>query len=243
VLHNIFTGRIAERYDMDTPISAPACVDPVVDFLADVAGVGAALEFAIGTGRIALPLSRRGVPVHGIDLSADMVAQLRKKPGSDEIGVTVGDFTTTEVDGSFRLVYLVYNTIGNVTTQSEQVACFRNAARHLEEGGCFVVEVGVPTLRQLPPGESVRAFEIGSEHLGFDEFDIAAQKGVSHHYWLRGGTLETFSCPYRFVWPSELDLMAQLAGMVLRERWSDWNRSPFTSESTHHVSVWEKAAP
>jgi SAM-dependent methyltransferase len=242
VLHNIFTGRIAERYDADTVISAPAFVDPVVDFLTDLAGDGAALEFAIGTGRIALPLSRRGVRVHGIDLSSDMVAQLRMKPGSEEIGVTIGDIATTEVDGQFRLVYLVYNTIGNLTSQREQVACFRNAARHLEEGGCFVVEVGVPSLRRLPPGETIQAFEVGPEHLGFDEFDVAAQYGVSHHFWVRGGTLETFSCPYRFVWPSELDLMAQIAGMRLRERWSDWDRGSFTSESITHVSVWEKTA-
>jgi SAM-dependent methyltransferase len=243
VPHNIFTGRIAERYDADTEISAPAFVDPVVDFLADLAGDGAALEFAIGTGRIALPLSRRGVRVHGIDLSPDMVAQLRQKPGSEEIGVTIGDFTTTDVPGSFRLVYLVYNTVGNLTNQTEQVACFRNAARHLEEGGCFVIEVGVPSLRRLPPGETIQAFAVGPEHLGFDELDVAAQRGVSHHYWLRDGTVETFSCPYRFVWPSELDLMAQIAGMTLRERWSNWDRSPFTSESAMHVSVWEKAAP
>jgi SAM-dependent methyltransferase len=220
VLHNIFTGRIAERYDADTVISAPAFVDPVVDFLADLAGDGAALEFAIGTGRIALPLSRRGVRVHGIDLSSDMVAQLRMKPGSEEIGVTIGDLPSQRV----------------------QVACFRNAARHLEEGGCFVVEVGVPSLRRLPPGETIQAFEVGPEHLGFDEFDVAAQYGVSHHFWVRGGTLETFSCPYRFVWPSELDLMAQIAGMRLRERWSDWDRGSFTSESITHVSVWEKTA-
>jgi SAM-dependent methyltransferase len=241
VLHNHFEGRIAEGYDAATEISAPAFVDPVVDFLVDLADDGAALEFAIGTGRIALPLSRRGVRVHGIDLSPDMVAQLRKKPGWEEIGVTMGDFATTEVDGRFRLVYLVYNTVGNLTTQAEQVACFRNAARHLEVGGCFVVEVGVPSLRRLPPGETIRAFAVGPEHFGFDEYDVARQRGVSHHYWDRGGTLETFSCPYRFVWPSELDLMAQLAGMGLRERWSDWDRSPFTSESSKHVSVWEKA--
>jgi SAM-dependent methyltransferase len=217
-------------------------VDPVVDFLSGLAGDGAALEFAIGTGRIALPLSRRGVRVHGIELSPDMVAQLRQKPGSEEIGVTIGDFTTTEVDGSFRLVYLVYNTIQNVTTQSEQVACFVNAARHLKEGGLFVIEVAVPSLRRLPPGETTQAFDLRPEHLGFDEFDVAAQRGVSHHFWIRDGTLETFSCPYRFVWPSELDLMAQIAGMRLRERWSDWDRSPFTGDSMTHVSVWEKAA-
>jgi SAM-dependent methyltransferase len=242
VLHNHFEGRIAERYDADTEISAPAFVNPVVDFLVDLAGDGGALEFAVGTGRIALPLSRRGVHVHGIDLSPDMVAQLRTKPGSEAIGVTIGDFATTEVDGPFRLVYLVYNTIGNLTSQDAQVACFRNATRHLETGGCFVVEVGVPSLRRLPPGETIRAFAASPEHLGFDEYDIAAQRGVSHHFWVRGGTLETFSCPYRFVWPSELDLMAQIAGMRLRERWNDWDRSAFTGESTKHVSVWEKAA-
>jgi SAM-dependent methyltransferase len=239
---NYFDERVAAGYDATTVISAPEFVDPAVAFLAALAADGAALEFAIGTGRIALPLSRRGVPVHGIDLSPDMLAQLEKKPGSESISVTCGDMASAQVDGRFTLVYLVYNTIGNLTTQDDQVSCFCNAARHLEVGGCFVIEVGVPPLRRLPPGETVRAFTLNAGHLGFDEFDVAAQQGVSHHYFIAGDKLERFSMPYRFVWPSELDLMARIAGLELRERWGDWDRRPFTGESPMHVSVWEKAA-
>ena len=220
----------------------PAVLEPAVAFLADLAGEGAALELGVGTGRIALPLSQRGVRVHGIDLSAAMVARLRAKPGAEDIGVTIGDFATTRVSGTFRLAYLVYNTIMNLTTQDEQVACFRNVAAHLEAGGRFVIEVMVPALQRLPPGETVRAFTVSPTRLGFDEYDIAAQTLSSHHYWVVDGRLEVSSAPYRYVWPSELDLMAQLAGMTLRERWSGWSREPFTSDSTTHVSVWEKTA-
>ena len=238
-----FDDRIAKWYDATSrDMFEPAVLDPAVSFLADLAGTGAALELGIGTGRIALPLSRRGVRVHGIDLSPAMVAQLRAKPGADDIGVTIGDFATTEVDGTFELAYLVYNTIENLTTQDEQVACFRNVAAHLEPGGCFVIEVEVPALQRLPPGETVRAFTVTPTHLGFDEYDIAAQILCSHHYWVVDGKLEIFSAPYRYVWPSELDLMARLAGMALRGRWSDWNRESFTSDSRKHVSLWEKVA-
>ena len=241
---NYFHERIAERYEIYWPESFdPAVVDPAVNFLADLAGTGAALELGIGTGRLALPLSQRGVRVHGIELSQAMVDQLRAKPGADGVGVTIGDFATTKVDGTFTLAYLVRNTIMNLTTQDEQVECFRNVAEHLEPGGCFVIEVIVPTLRQLPPGETVRAFTVTPTHLGFDEYvDLAAQISVSHHYWVVDGRLETFSAPFRYVWPSELDLMARLAGMALRERWSDWNREPFTGESRTHVSVWQTPA-
>jgi SAM-dependent methyltransferase len=221
----------------------PAVVDPAVDFLADLAGHGAALELGIGTGRIALPLARRGVRVHGIDLSEAMVARLRAKPGAEQIGVTIGDFATTAVDGRFSLAYLVFNTIGNLTTQDEQVACFQNVAAHLEPGGCFVIEVWVPSLQRLPPGETVRAFSVTPTYLGFDEYDVASQGLISHHYTVVDGRLDLVSMPFRYVWPSELDLMARLAGMTLRERWSDWNREPFTSDSTKHISVWEKPAP
>ena len=186
--------------------------------------------------------AERGVRVHGIELSPAMVARLRAKPGADDIGVTIGDFATATVDGTFTLAYLVFNTIMNLTTQDEQVECFRNVAAHLEPGGCFVIEVGVPELQRLPPGETVRAFTVTPTRLGFDEYDVAAQILFSHHYWVVDGRLETFSAPYRYVWPSELDLMARLAGMTLRERWSGWNREPFTSDSTTHVSVWEKPA-
>jgi SAM-dependent methyltransferase len=238
-----FGGWIAENYDADTKMSDRAVVGPAVDFLAELAAGGTALELGIGTGRIALPLSQRGVAVHGIDLSPDMVAQLQRKPGADAIGVTLGDFSSTRVDGSFRVAYLAYNTIENLTTQDEQVACFCNVAEHLEPGGCFVIEVEVPQIRHLPPGDTVRAFDVRPNHLGFDELDVARQLGVSHHYWVAEGRAGTFSMPFRYVWPAELDLMARLAGLRLRERWGDWTRGPFTSDSTEHVSVWEKPAP
>jgi hypothetical protein len=238
---NYFGEGVAERYDESSPaLFDPAVVDPVVDFLAGLAGDGAALELGIGTGRIAIPLHRRGVPVHGIDLSPQMVAQLRAKPGSDGIGVTVGDFATTIVEGRFSLAYLVFNTIMNLTTQEAQVACFENVAAHLAPGGSFAVEVMVPQLQRLPPGETVRPFAVTPAYLGFDEYDVANQGLISHHYSVVGGQLELHAVPFRYVWPAELDLMARLAGMTLQERWSGWRREPFTSDSTHHVSVWRK---
>jgi hypothetical protein len=240
---NYFDERIAEGYDADAEdMFEAAVVDPAVSFLADLARDGGALELGIGTGRIALPLSQQGVRVHGIELSPAMVARLRAKPGADDIGVTIGDFATATVEGTFRLAYLVYNTIMNLTTQAEQVECFRNVAAHLELGGRFVIEVMVPELQRLPPGDTVRAFHVSPTRLGFDEYDIAAQGLVSHHYWTSEGRLEALSMPFRYVWPSELDLMARLAGMALRERWGGWQREPFTSDSTTHVSVWEKMA-
>jgi SAM-dependent methyltransferase len=236
-----FDERIAAGYDATSAdMYEPEVLDPAVSVLADLAGAGAALELGVGTGRIALPLSQRGVRVHGIDISPAMVAQLQAKPGSEAIGVTIGDFATTKVPRAFTLVYLVYNTITNLITQDEQAECFRNAAAHLEPGGCFVIEVVVPELQRLPPGETVRAFEVTPTHLGFDEIDVATQSSVSHHYFVVDGRLEVFSAPYRYVWPSELDLMARLAGLTLRERWSDWGRQPFTSDSRKHVSVWQK---
>jgi SAM-dependent methyltransferase len=237
---NYFDERIARSYEAKWPeLFEAAMVDPVVDFLAELAGTGAALELGIGTGRIAIPLRRRDVPVHGIELSPDMAAELRTKPGSDDVGVTMGDFATTRADGTFALAYLVRNTIMNLTSQDGQVACFQNVAAHLEPGGSFVIEVVVPALRRLPPGETVRPFTVTPTHLGFEEYDVASQIAFSHHYWVVDGRLETFSAPFRYVWPAELDLMARLAGMRLRERWSDWRRAPFTSDSAGHVSVWE----
>ena len=235
-----FGERVAARYDETSErMFDPAVVVPAVDFLAGLAGSGRALELGIGTGRIALPLAERGVPVHGIELSKAMASRLRAKPGGDAIGVTIGDFATTSVDGSFSVAYLVFNTIMNLTTQAAQVACFRNVAAHLEPGGCFVVEVMIPELRRLPPGETFRVFG-GGEHWGIDEYEVATQGLVSHHLEIVGGELERTSMPFRYVWPSELDLMAQLAGMKLRERWEGWTREPFTNESRQHVSVWEK---
>ena len=239
---NYFGERVAQSYDDDsTDMFSPLVISRTVDFLADLAGDGAALEFAVGTGRVALPLSERGVRVAGIDLSPDMLAQLAKKPGAERIAAAQGDFTSTRVGGDFRLVYLVYNTIQNVTTQDAQVECFCNAAAHLEPGGCFVVEVGVPQLRRLPPGETVRVFSFTESRVGFDELDVAQQLGVSHHIWLGDGPRH-FSMPWRFAWPAELDLMARIAGLRLRERWADWGREPFTSDSMKHVSVWETPA-
>jgi SAM-dependent methyltransferase len=238
-----FDERVAATYDESTAsMSDREALGPVVDFLEELAGGGRALELGIGTGRVALPLAQRGVPVHGIDVSTAMVAKLREKPGGDVIGVTIGDFATTRVDGSFTLVYLVYNTIGNLTTQEAQVACFRNVAAHLEPGGRFVIEVGVPELRRLPPGETHRVFSADESYFGIDEFDVATQGLVSHHIDILDGKVERFSMPFRYVWPSELDLMAQLAGMTLSERWGGWRREPFTSDSRKHVSVWEKPA-
>ena len=237
-----FGEEVAARYDEDEGwMFDPAHVNQVVDFLFELAGDGAALELGIGTGRIALPLSQRGVPVHGIDLSEAMVARLRAKPGGAEIPVTIGDFASTRVDRTFSLAYLVFNTIMNLTTQDEQVACFRNVAAHLETGGCFAIEVVVPDLQRLPPGETFRPFHVGENHVGIDEYDVVNQGLVSHHYnRTADGTFKRSSGPFRYVWPAELDLMARLAGMRLRQRYGDWNREPFTAESTKHVSVWQK---
>jgi SAM-dependent methyltransferase len=223
-----FAGAVAGRYDADT---ADMPFEPVVDFLLPLAR-GGALELAIGTGRIAVPLAERGVRVAGIDLSPDMVAELRKK--SEAIPVAIGDYATTRVEGRFSLVFIVFNSINNNTSQDGQVATFANAAEHLEPGGCFVVEVGVPTARPL------EVFDLSDTHVGVDEYDAATQRSASHHFTLRDGVWERRSLPFRSVWPAELDLMARLAGMELRERWADWDRSPFTAESRKHVSVWEK---
>jgi SAM-dependent methyltransferase len=236
-----FDEPVAARYDdSELEMFDSAVVEPVVDFLAELAGSGRALELGIGTGRIALPLAQRGVPVHGIDLSNAMVARLRAKPGGEDIGVTIGDFATTTVEGTFSVAYLVFNTISNLTTQAAQVACFRNVAAHLEPGGCFVIEVGIPQLRRLPPGDTFRAFHVSEHRWGIDEFDVARQGLISHHFTIVDGKLERVSMPFRYTWPAELDLMAELAGMRLRERWSAWGRTRFTSDSRKHVSVWEK---
>jgi SAM-dependent methyltransferase len=238
-----FDERVAARYDESSAeMFAPAVVEPVVEFLAELAGGGRALELGIGTGRIALPLARRGVAAHGIELSKAMVARLRAKPGGEDIGVTIGDFATTTVDGSFSVAYVVFNTIENITSQEAQVACFRNVAAHLDPGGCFVIEVEIPDLQRVPPGETMRVFHASETHWGIDEYDVANQRLTSHHFTLVDGRFERLSMPFRYVWPAELDLMAQLAGMTLRERWSGWNREPFTGESRKHVSVWEKPA-
>ncbi len=238
-----FGASVAATYDESSAdMFSPGVVDAAVDVLADLAADGRALELGIGTGRIALPLTRRGVPVHGIDLSRAMVARLRAKPGGDAIGVTIGDFATTRVDGTFSVAYLVFNTIMNLTTQAAQVACFRNVAAHLEPGGFFVIEVTIPDLRRLPPGQDVVPFHVSPTRWAFDVYDVATQAMSSNYVEVADGRGEYTSIPFRYVWPAELDLMAQLAGLRLRDRWEGWTREPFTSESGQHVSIWEKPA-
>jgi SAM-dependent methyltransferase len=236
-----FPERVASRYDESSAdMFEPAVVDAAVGVLEGLANGGRALELGIGTGRIALSLARRGVAVHGIDLSRAMVARLRAKPGGDAIGVTIGDFATTRVDGTFSVAYLVFNTIMNLTTQAAQVACFRNVAAHLEPGGCFVIEVSVPDLRRLPPGQNAVPFHVSPTRWAFDLYDTATQAMSSNYVEVTDSRGEYWSIPFRYVWPAELDLMAELAGMRLRERWDGWTREPFTSESRQHVSIWQK---
>ncbi len=237
----IFDERAAAAYDAaSAEMFDDAVLGPTVEFLAALADGGRVLEFAIGTGRVALPLSACGVEVHGIEISQPMVERMRTKPGASRIPVTIGDMTTTRVEGAFRLVYLVYNTITNLLTQDEQVECFCNAAAHLEPGGHFVVEVFVPPLRRLPIGERFVPFDVSSGHVGVDEVDVVDQRLISHHFWINDGRGATFDSPHRYAWPAEYDLMARLAGMSLGERWNDWHRNPFTGESVSHISVWQK---
>ncbi len=231
-----YDRRVAERFD-------PVLLDATTGRLAELAGDGRALEFAIGTGRVALPLAARGVAVHGLDLSEPMLAEMRAKPGGDAIPVVVGDMTTTRLPGEFSLVYLVFNTIGNLTTQAAQVACFRNAAAHLGPGGHFVIEVGVPDPPSRHEPSPFRPFSITDDHIGIDEFvDPVEQVFVSHHYRPNDPDGGRVSGRFRYVWPSELDLMARLAGMELAHRWAGWDREVFTGSSPGHVSVWQLAA-
>lgn len=235
-----FDEWIARQYEHLWPeLHERSVVDPTVDFLTGLAGEGRALEFGIGTGRIAIPLRKNGIRVSGIELSAAMVARIRESDG-DAIDVVVGDFATARISGPFTLVYLVRNTITNLTTQDAQVQAFQNATAHLAPGGCFVIENYIPELQRLPPGVRHHVFGATAEHVGVEEYDVATQIAVSHHYWDIDGRLERRSSTHRYAWPAELDLMARIAGLRLRERWSDWRRSPFTNESREHVSVWEK---
>jgi SAM-dependent methyltransferase len=236
-----FDGWVAERYEALWPeLYEPAVRDPAVALLAELADGGPALEFGVGTGRIALPLSRRGIAVSGIELSRAMADRLRAQDGGADIDLTVGDFATGTAGGPFALVYCVRNTITNLTTQEEQVAAFGNAAAQLRPGGCFLIENYVPELRRLPPGETRYAFTATADHIGVEEYDVGAQLAVSRHYWTVEGRLLTFSSTHRYVWPAELDLMARLAGLRMRSRWADWHRAPFTGESRSHISVWQK---
>lgn len=232
----------AVRYDeTSAEMFDPAVLDPTIEVLARLAGDGPALEFAVGTGRVAVPLSARGIPVTGIELSEPMAAQLRAKVKIGALPVVIGDMATTRVDGRFTLVYLVFNTIANLRTQPEQVACFRNAAVHLAPGGRFVIELWVPPLRRFPPGQSGVPFDLSEKHVGFDTYDLATQQGTSHHYTTEADGSIRYDCTnFRYLWPAECDLMAELAGLRLENRYADWNGGPFTSDSESHVSVWRK---
>lgn len=237
-----FGESIAGDYDDSTGVEFdPAVVGATANVLAELAGGGRALELGIGTGRVALPLARRGVEVHGIDLSRPMVSRLRAKPGGANIPVTIGDIATARAGEGFDLVYLIFNTIMNLTGQQDQVECFRNAAAHLRPGGRFLVEVMVPELRKLPPGQTAVPFLESPEKWGFDTYDVATQSMASNYLTLENGKGTFSSIPFRYVWPAELDLMAQLAGMVPEDRWGSWARVPFTSESPKHISTWIKA--
>lgn len=235
---DLWDEETAETYDEASAFMfAPEVLDPAVRFLADLAGDGAALELAIGTGRVAVPLAERGVPVSGIELSQPMVDRLVGK--RTDIPVVIGDMATSTAPGRFSLVYVVWNSIGNLRTQQEQVACFRNAARHLRPGGRFVVELGVPGIRRFPPGQAAVPFHVGERHVGLDTYDMTTQQGTSHHYHRHpDGTVTYGVSNFRYIWPAECDLMAQLAGMELESRAADWDGSPFTGDSESHVSVW-----
>lgn len=237
---DFFDEPVAAAYDTDSAaMFGSDVVEPVVEFLTANAGPGGALELGIGTGRIALPLAGRGIAVDGIDLSEAMVERLRTKPGGSAIDVTVGDFARVRTGSRYSLVYLVFNTIMNLTTQRAQVDCFRNTARHLRPGGRFVVEVEVPDLQRLSPGERFQPFHIDEGHWGLNEYDLPTQGLVSHHLRFVDGGTRRNSVPFRYVWPTELDLMAEIAGMTLVGRWGGWQREPFTADSRGHVSVWE----
>jgi SAM-dependent methyltransferase len=239
---DIWDTRAAQSYDTPgTGMFAPEVLGPTVDCLARLAGDGRALEFAVGTGRVAVPLAERGVPVTGIELSGPMIERLRTKAGEDMIPVVAGDMASAVAPGPFTLVYLVYNTISNLLTQSQQVACFRNAARHLVPGGRFVIELWVPDLRRLPPGQQATVWQSEPGYIGLDTYDVLDQRVVSHHFRFGDGIeARLFRSPHRYVWPAELDLMAQLAGFQLESRHADWSGSEFTADSRSHVSVYRR---
>jgi len=237
VSEDLWGEDVARDYDDDSSeMFSPDVLGPTCDVLEELADGGRTLEFAVGTGRVAVPLSRRGVPVSGVELSEPMAQRLRDKGSAVEL--TMGDMATTRVPGEFSLVYLVYNTISNLLEQDEQVECFVNAARHLAPGGSFLIEVGVPDLQRLPPGETARPFHLAPDHLGFDTYDLATQRLTSHHYWPAKGAV--FTSHHRYAFPAEYDLMARIAGLQLHARWSGWDKAEFTAQSRSHVSVWRK---
>ena len=241
-----FPESVAADYDGPDGSNSPDAVTPVLDILEQLAAGGRVLEFGVGTGRIAAPLAERGIQVAGLELSRAMAARVADKPGGAAVDVTIGDMTTTRVSGEFSLVFLVFNTISNVTTQEGQVAVFDNAAAHLARGGLFLIEVGIPDLRRLPPGQDTVPFRVapaaeGTGYVGFDQYDVVTQEFSSNHVTVSAdGTGRFRRIPFRYAWPAEMDLMARIAGMRLKYRWSGWDRSPLTADSTWHVSVWEK---
>jgi len=237
-----FDERFASRYDeMSSSMFKPEILDPTVEFLADLAQQGSVLEFASGTGRVAIPLSERGLSVSGIDISKAMTDRLKLKSGGGQVDVTIGDFATTQVAGDFSLVFLVFNTIMNLTSQDSQIACFQNAADHLTPGGHFVIEVSVPNIRQVPRGEKIRAYRVEDSKMDFDEYSFADQGLISHHFIKVDGAWEKLSVPFRYVWPSELDLMAKMAGLEPVDRWSSWSKDPFGDSSEKLIAVWRKS--
>ena len=235
---NYFDDQVALDYDAEHINDDN--LDPTITRLTELADKGTALELAIGTGRVALPLRAAGIEVSGIELSEPMIAQLRHKPGGKHIHIVTGDMASAQVNRAFNLVFLVFNTICNLTTQEQQVRCFQNAADHLKPGGRFVIETFVPPIRRLAADVDKLAFDVSDTHWGIDEYDLASQNFTSHHLWVRGETSVRSSIPFRFVWPCELDLMARLAGMELENRWEDWDKKPFTAKSNRPVSVWRK---
>ena len=239
---DLWDAETAARYEESSAhMYAPDVLDPAVEFLAGLAADGPALELAIGTGRVAIPLAARGIPVSGIELSEPMVDQLRRKVPADELAVVIGDMATARVPGKFALVYVVWNSLGNLRTQDEQVQCFANAARHLAPGGRFVVELGVPGIRRFPPGQAAVPFHVDDHHVGFDTYDMTTQRGTSHHYTRSAdGTVRYGASNFRYIWPAECDLMARLAGLELEQRVADWHGRTFTSDSESHVSVWRR---
>lgn len=235
----IWTDETARTYDDDVAdMSSPHLVEQAVDVLEELASAGPVVEFAVGTGRLAIPLAARGLDVAGIELSPPMLDRLRAKPGGERVRAVEGDMSTKRVSGEFSLVYLVFNTITNLLSQDAQVACFENAAAHLAPGGCFLIETFVPQLRRLPIGQRLIPFDLSEQHIGLDEYDTATQSLVSHHITTRPDGVTRSSGRFRYVWPAELDLMARIAGLQLTDRWGDWDRSPFTSASAGHVSIW-----
>lgn len=242
-----FPESVAAEYDDPGGANASETIDAVVGLLEELAGGGPVLELAVGTGRIAAPLAARGVPVSGIELSRAMAARVVDKPGGTAVSVTIGDMTSARVPGEYSLVYLVFNTISNVTTQDGQVAVFVNAAAHLRDGGLFLIEVGLPDLRRLPPGQDTVPFTVapglrgGGGYVGFDQYDVVSQQFTSNHVTVSPDGVGRFRrIPFRYAWPAEMDLMARIAGMRLEHRWADWGKSPMTADSTAHISVWRK---